>query len=51
MLSIWRKIRTVNSMRENKFFEPWAKVGARLWFGSYEKINIKKRQIIKYDGS
>ena len=33
------EILTVNYMWENIFFEPWAKV----WFGSYEKIEIKKK--------
>ena len=44
--------RTVNFMWQNKFVEPSAKVGAQLWFGSYEKSKLKKkRKMIDYDGS
>ena len=49
----WESNLTVNFMWENKFFEPWTKVGA-FWFGNYEKIKIKKKtkkmKTIKYDG-
>ena len=52
----WDKISTVNSMSENKFFQPWAKMGV-VWFGICDKIKIKKnvnntkRKIIKCYGS
>ena len=35
------KIWKVNSMWQNKFFEPSGEVG--LWFESYEKIKITKK--------
>ena len=40
-------------MRENKFFEPWAKVSAALVWNLWENQNkktMKKGQIIEYDG-
>ena len=48
------KISTVNSMWENEFLEPWAKVGAALVKNFWENLNLiklKKTQIIEYDGS
>ena len=50
------KILTVNSMWENKFFEPWAQVGAALVWNLWKNQNLKKQlnkktQIIEYDGS
>ena len=36
------EILTVNSVWENKFFEPWAKVGAALVWKLWENQNKKK---------
>ena len=49
------EILTVNSMWENKFFEPWVKVGAALVW-RYEEIKKsfkkpKSTKIIEYDDS
>ena len=42
------KIWTVNSMWENEFFEPRAKVGAALVWNLWENQNFKNK-IVKYD--
>ena len=47
------KILTVKYMWENKFFKPWAKVGAALVLNLWENqnSNTKISKIFEYDGS
>ena len=49
------EILNINSMWQNKFFEPWAKVGAaldrKLWENENSIFFNQKTVIIEYDGS